>query len=230
VRRGIRETFQRGADFIKIFATGGVSSVGTSLGSSVYSREEVRAAVEEADRVGRYVAAHAHGGAGLRLALEEGVATIEHGALMDDQDLQLLLDKRAWLVATLSILFHPEGIEKGDASRPAIMEKVRRARDVVAERFPRVLRAGVRLAVGTDSMHGEMPFELEMLVRFGLSPTAALVAATRGGAEACRIDGETGTLTPGKRADLIALEADPLADITALRRVCFVMKDGRTAP
>jgi imidazolonepropionase-like amidohydrolase len=226
IRRGVRENFQRGADFVKIFATGGVSTAGTALGSSVYSREEIRAAVEEAARVGSYVAAHAHGGAGLRLALEEGVATIEHGALLDDGDLALLLDRRAWLVATLAILFHPDGIEKGDGGRPAIMAKVRRAREVVSARFPRILASGVPLAVGTDSMHGEMAFELEMLVRFGLTETAALVAATRGGAEACRIGGDTGTIAPGKRADLIALAGDPLADIRAMRRVTFVMRDG----
>jgi imidazolonepropionase-like amidohydrolase len=226
VRRGVRENFARGADHVKLFATGGVSSAATTLNAPGYSREEIRAAVEEAERVGKYAAAHAHGGAGLRIAVEEGVATIEHGALASDEDVALMIDRRAWLVCTLSILFHPDGIERGDASRPAIMEKVRWARGVVSENFPRILKSGVRFAVGTDSMHGQMAFELEMLVRFGVPPREALLAATRRGAEACRVAREVGTLEPGKRADVIAVEGDPLRDIAAMRRVVFVMTDG----
>jgi imidazolonepropionase-like amidohydrolase len=226
IRRGVRENFARGADHVKLFATGGVSSPATTLNVAGYSREEIRAAVEEAERAGKYAAAHAHGGRGLRLAVEEGVSTIEHGALATDEDVALMIDRKAWLVCTLSILFHPDGIERGDASRPAIMEKVRSAREVVTRNFPRVLASGVRFAVGTDSMHGLMSFELEMLVRFGVSPKDALVAATRRGAEACRVEREVGTLEPGKRADLIAVDGDPLADITAMRRVVLVMKDG----
>lgn len=227
VRRGVRENLRAGADFIKVFATGGVSSGRTGLDYAVYSPAELRAAVEEAERVGTYVAAHAHGGPGLRLALEAGARTIEHGALLGDDDVALMIQREAWLVATLSILFHPAGIEQGDARRPEIMAKLQQARGLVAERFPRVLTSGVRLAVGTDSMHGLLAFELAKLVEFGVSPRDALLAATRGGARACRVDGETGTLEPGKLADLIAVRGDPLADIAAMERVEFVMKGGR---
>ncbi len=226
VRRGVRENFARGADHVKLFATGGVSSAATTLNASGYSREEIRAAVEEAERVGKYAAAHAHGGPGLRLAVEEGVATIEHGALATDEDVALMIDRKAWLVCTFSILFHPDGIERGDASRPAIMEKVRWARGVVQASFPRILASGVRFAVGTDSMHGLMAYELETLVKLGVSPKEALLAGTRRGAEACRVEREIGTVEPGKRADLIAVDGDPLTDIGAMRRVAFVMKDG----
>ena len=227
VRRGVRENFRAGADFIKLFATGGVSSANTGLDYAVYSRAEIRAAVEEAERVGSYVAAHAHGGKGLRLALEEGVRTIEHGALLSDEDVELLLTKDAWLISTLSIVYHPTGIEQGDARRPAIMAKLNQARDVVAERFPRILRSGVRFAVGTDSMHGLLPFELRKLVDLGVSPKDALLAATGRGAAACRIDDRVGTIQPGKLADVIAMSGDPLADISAVSRVNFVMKAGR---
>jgi imidazolonepropionase-like amidohydrolase len=226
IRRGVRENFRRGADHVKLFATGGVSSAATTLQAACYSREEIRAAVEEAHRVGKYAAAHAHGGPGLRLAVEEGVSTIEHGALAEDEDVALMIERGAWLVCTFSVLFHPTGIEQGDAARPAIMEKVRAARRVVETNFPRHLRSGVRFAVGTDSMHGLMAYELETLVRLGVAPAAALLAATRGGAEACRVDREVGTLEPGKRADLIAVDGDPLADIAAVGRVAWVMKDG----
>lgn len=228
IRRGVRENFHRGADHVKLFATGGVSSAAGTLNASGYSREEIRAAVEEAERVGKYAAAHAHGGPGLRLAVEEGVSTIEHGALATDDDVALMIDRKAWLICTFAILFHPAGIEQGDARRPAIMEKVRWARRVVEASFPRLLRSGVRFAVGTDSMHGLMSYELETLVRFGIPAKDALLAGTRWGAEACRVAHETGTIEPGKRADIIAIDGDPLADIAALRRVDFVMKDGVT--
>ncbi len=227
VRRGVRENFAHGADHIKIFATGGVSSTRSTVAAAVYSRAEIAAAVEEADRVGSYVGAHALGGPGLRLAIEEGVATIEHGQLANDEDLELMIDRGAWLICTFSILFHPTGIEQGDARNPAIMAKVRNVREIVEARFPTMLKSGVKFAVGTDSMHGLMPYELESLVRVGVSNRDALVAGTRRAAEACRIADDIGTIEVGKRADLIALEADPLADILALRRVSLVMQGGR---
>jgi len=226
VRRGARENLRKGADHVKIFVTGGVSSPGTTPTSSAYTREEIRAAVEEAERVGTYAAAHAHGGPGLRLAVQEGVRTIEHGALASDEDIALMIERGVWLICTFSIFMHPTGIEQGDGQRAAIMDKVRWARRVVSENFPRHLASGVRFACGTDSMHGLMPFELQTLVRLGVSPHDALLAGTRWGAEACRIDGEVGTLEPGKRADLVAVDGDPLKDIAALDRVSFVMRDG----
>ena len=228
IRHGVRENFAHGADLVKIFATGGVSSTNTALGASVYTREEIRAAVDEAARVGSYAAAHAHGGVGLRLAVEEGVSTIEHGVLTTDDDIALMKERGAWLVTTFAIFMHPTGIEQGDGGRPAIMEKVRWAREVAAKSFPRHLASGVKLACGTDSMHGLMSFELETLVRFGLPARDALIAGTRGGAEACRVGHDVGTIEPGKRADLIAIAGDPLADITALRRITDVIKDGAT--
>jgi len=226
VRRGARENLRRGANHVKIFVTGGVSSPGPTPTASAYTREEIRAAVEEADRVGTYAAAHAHGGPGLQLAVREGVRTIEHGALATDEDIALMIERGVWLICTFAIFMHPTGIEQGDGHRPAIMDKVRWARRVVAENFPRHLASGVRFACGTDSVHGRMPFEMQTLVRLGVSPADALLAGTRWGAEACRIDDEVGTLQPGRRADLIALDGDPLKDMTALERVRLVMKDG----
>jgi imidazolonepropionase-like amidohydrolase len=226
IRRGVRENFHRGADHVKIFMTGGVASAGTTLKACVYARDEIRVAVEEAERAGKYAAAHAHGGPGLRLSIEEGVATIEHGALATDEDVAMMKERGTWLVCTFSIFLHPNGIEQGDGRNPAIMEKMRWARQVVDENFPRHLATGVRFALGTDAVHGQMPFEMETLVRLGVSTKDALLAATRWGAEACRVDGEIGSLEAGKRADLIAVEGDPLKDITAMRRVVTVIKDG----
>ena len=226
VRRGARENLRRGANHVKIFVTGGVSSPGPMPTGSAYTREEIRAAVEEADRVGTYAAAHAHGGPGLQLAVREGVRTIEHGALASDEDIALMIERRVWLICTFAIFMHPTGIEQGDGHRPAIMDKVREARRIVADTFPRHLASGVRFACGTDSMHGLMSFELQTLTRFGVTPSDALLAGTRWGAEACRIDDQVGTIQPGKRADLIALDGDPLKNMAALERVSLVMKDG----
>jgi imidazolonepropionase-like amidohydrolase len=228
VRRGARENLRRGANHVKIFVTGGVSSPGSTPTSSAYTREEIRAAVEEADRAGTYAAAHAHGGPGLRLAVQEGVGTIEHGALADDEDIALMIERRVWLICTFAIFLHPRGIEGGDGKRPAIMDKMHWARRVAAENFPRHLASGVRFACGTDAVHGAMPFELQTLVRFGVSPHDALLAGTRWGAEACHVDRDVGTLEPGKRADLIAVDGDPLKNMAAMERVSLVMKDGVT--
>jgi imidazolonepropionase-like amidohydrolase len=225
IRRGVRENFRRGADHVKIFTTGGVSSPGTTLNASVYTREEIRAAVEEARRVGSYAASHAHGGPGLRLSIEEGVETIEHGALATIDDVKLMIDRNVWLICTFSIFLHPDGIEGGDGRNPAIMEKLAAARAVVADRFPGHLASGVRFAAGTDAVHGAMAFELETLVRFGVSTRDALLAGTRWGAEAIHAH-DVGAIAVDRRADLIAVDGDPLTDITALRRVSAVMKDG----
>src|SRR5262249_14607463 len=203
-----------------------VSSPGAMPTGSGYTREEIRAAVEEADRAGTYAAAHAHGGPGLRLAVEEGAGTIEHGALARDEDIALIKDRGAWLICTFAIFLHREGIEGGDGQRAAIMEKMRWARRLVDENFPRHLASGVRYACGTDAVHGQMPFELATLVRLGVPNRDALLAGTRWGAEACRVAAEVGTIERGKRADLIAIDGDPLRDIEAMARVRGVLKDG----
>ena len=225
IRAGARENLFHGADFLKLFATGGVAS-GTGLQNSGYSYEEMRAAVEEAERAGTYAAAHAHGGPGLTTAAKAGVRTIEHAAVASDDEVQAMLDAGCWLVGTFSILFHSDGIERGDGGNPLILENLRIARERVSERMETILASGLRIALGTDSMHGHMAYEVQTAVRFGLTPKDALVAATAGGAEALRIESHTGTLEPGKDADLIALDGNPLEDLGALDRVVFVMKGG----
>jgi imidazolonepropionase-like amidohydrolase len=227
IRRGARENLAAGADFLKLFATGGVSS-GSGLNGSVFSVDEMRAAVEEAERAGTYVAAHAHGGPGLRNAVAAGIRTIEHAATASDDDVQAMLDAACRVVGTFTILFHPDGIERGDAADPRVLEALRIAREQVSARMETVLASGIPFALGTDSMHGHMAFEVQTAIRFGVSPADALVAATARGAEVLRIEDRTGTLEPGKDADVIALDGNPLEDPTALERVVFVMKGGRT--
>ena len=222
VRRGARENLAHGADFLKLFATGGVSS-GSGLDGSVYSPAELRVAVEEAERAGTYVAVHAHGGPGLRDSVAAGVRTIEHAATASEEDVEAMLDAGCWMVGTFTILFHPDGIERGDAGDPAVLEALGQAREQVSERMGSILGSGLRFALGTDSMHGHMPFEVQTAIRFGVSPADALLAATARGAEVLQIESRTGTLEPGKDADLIALDGNPLEDPTALERV--VLRD-----
>ena len=159
-------------------------------------------------------------------AAQAGIRTIEHAAVASDDEVQAMLDARCWLVGTFSILFHPDGIEHGDGGNPLILRNLALARERVSERMEHILASGLRLALGTDSMHGQMAYEVQTAVRFGVSPKDALLAATSGGAEALRIESRTGTLEPGKDADLIALDGNPLEDSSALERVVFVMKGG----
>lgn len=226
VRKAARENLYRGADFLKIFATGGVAS-GTGLDSAAYSLDEMRVIVEEAERKGTYAAAHAHGGPGLRLAAEAGVRTIEHAAVADEAEVEAMQKAGCWVVGTFSILFRPDGIELGDRDNPEIQAKVRWARETVVTSFGRILDAKLPVALGTDSMHGNMAFEVQTAIRFGMSPLDALLAATARSAEAVSIEDTVGTLAPGKAADLIALDGDPLSDPTALERVRLVMLGGR---
>jgi imidazolonepropionase-like amidohydrolase len=172
------------------------------------------------------VAAHAHGGRGVDLCIQQGVRSIEHGAFVSPQQLELMKAKDMWLIGTFSILFHSEGIEKSDFGVPAIREKVLRAREVVSRNFEQILRSGVNLAVGTDSMHGFLAYELECLVRFGATPLQAILSATRDAARACRIEDRLGTLEQGKLADFVVIAGDPLADIRVLDRVQAVFKEG----
>jgi imidazolonepropionase-like amidohydrolase len=228
VRKAARENLHAGADFLKLFITGGVSSSrGGGLTAASYSREEMRVAVEEAERAGTYVAAHAIGGPGIRIGVEEGIRTIEHAGMATDDDLALIKERGAWVVLTQAILLHPTGIEQGDSQNAFIMSKLRDARARATERFRAIIASGVQIAVGTDSMHGLLPFEVARLVDWGASNTNALLAATRWAAECCRLDDRVGTLSEGKLADLITVRGNPLEEITALERPGLIMKGGR---
>jgi imidazolonepropionase-like amidohydrolase len=172
------------------------------------------------------VSAHAHGGPGVDLAVANGIHSIEHGALLDERNLAGMVEHATWLVSTQSILFHPSGIESGDAAVPQIMAKVAEARAYATGNAARVRESGVRIAIGTDSMHGLIGYEMQWLVEHGWTPLQALVAATRHGGELIG-DPTVGVLREGSRADFVALRGDPLADITAVYDVASVFRDGR---
>jgi imidazolonepropionase-like amidohydrolase len=227
MRKHARLNLANGADLLKLFVTGGVSSENTTLDYCSYTRKEIATAVEEAERVGTYVAAHAHGGKGVDLCIEEGVRTIEHAAFITEQQIERVVEKDLWIIGTLSILFHKTGIEQSDFSVPAIREKVLRARETVADTFSKVLKYKPNLSLGTDSMHGLIHYEAELLVQFGASNVDAIAAVTKNAAKALRIDDQVGTLEQGKLADFIVLNQNPIENIKHLQEVKYVFKEGK---
>ena len=227
IRRAVRENLRAGADVIKMMATGSVDLRGGHFNQE-YTREEMATVVEEAHRVGKRVAAHAIRPPEIAACLETGVNTIEHGHMVDDRCIELLLEKDAWLVGTLAIVLDEHILAADMEANPtfADVEWLPRRRAAPAA-YRRAIEAGVRYASGTDAMHGELPKELEDLVGIGISESKALLSATRDAADALDVLPVTGTLEPGKQADVLAVRGNPLDDIGALRNVEVIMKSGR---
>jgi imidazolonepropionase-like amidohydrolase len=227
IRKHIRENVAMGADLIKLFMTGGVSSEGTAARWYAYSRHEVEVAVEEAHRNSKPVAVHAHGGPGVRICIEAGVDTIEHGKLCELDDLVEMRRRGTWLVTNNAVSGHPDGIEKGDAHVPSIMAKLRESRETSRANFKAVLDSGVKWALGTDSMHGLLWWEAAKVVEWGATPADALQAVTRRAAEAIGTHHDVGSLEPGKLADVVSVDGNPLEDIASLQRVRLIVQGGR---
>ncbi len=231
-RQAVRLQIGRGADVIKIATTGGVNSrVNAGLGAQMFE-DEARALIDTAHLYGRRVAVHAHGDDGIALAVRLGADSIEHGTVMSDATARLMARSGTWYVPTLSTV---NGYTERLAADPnaysgEVLEKIRWRIRITGEALRRAVPAGVRIAFGTDagvSMHGRNADEFELMVRHGMTPATAIAAATTGAAELLGLSDQIGTLEPGKRADLIAVAGDPLADVTTLKRVSFVMRDGR---
>ncbi len=231
VRKAVREQLKMGVDVIKIFATGGVMTPGVEPGSSQLTEAEIRAAIEEAGKAGRRVAAHAQATAGIRCCVEAGITTIEHGVFLDADLVARMKRDGVFLVPTL--VASRAIAEGGEAAGiPAFM--ARKARGIVethGRSFELAARAGVPIAAGSDAgtplnPHGSLVPELALMIRHGLPPMEALRAATSGAAAALGLEREIGRVAPGFAADLLAVEGDPLADIGALSRVRLVIAHG----
>jgi imidazolonepropionase-like amidohydrolase len=230
VRRAVREIVQRGADFIKIIATGAVLTEGTAPGAPEFSEAEIRAAVEEAAIYGRHVAAHAHGADGIKSAVRAGVHSIEHGSLMDDEAIALMAERGTYLVADVYCgdWIAQEGLRRGWSQ--ATLRKNDETTEAQREGFEKAVKAGVRIAYGTDSgvyPHGWNAKQFAYMARHGMTAPEAIRAATITSAELLGRDERLGSLEPGKVADLIAVDRDPTGDPAALEEVGFVMKGGR---
>lgn len=228
-RQAVRIQIRRGADVIKIATTGGVNS-GTGRRKMAFD-DEIKALVDTAHMYGRKIAAHAHGVDGVNAALAAGVDSIEHGTEMNDQTIALFKKSGAYYVPTVSTVNgYIERLKANpNAYEPKVLEQIRWRIEITGKSVQRAYPAGVRIAFGTDagvSKHGKNAEEFEMLVKFGMPPSAAIEAATVNASKLLGIDAEVGTLEPGKAADIIAVSGDPLVDVTVLKTVPFVMKGG----
>ncbi|RZM12563.1 MAG: amidohydrolase family protein [Sphingomonas sp.] len=231
-RRAVRAQVGMGAQVIKFAATGGVlSNVAGGLGRAM-TPEEMSAIVTTAHALGRKVAAHSHAAEGTKAALEAGVDSIEHGTFIDDETVKLFKAKGAYLVPTMIAPVTALAQARGGQLPPATIPKAEAAAAAAAESHARAIRAGVKIAFGTDtgvSKHGDNAKEFALMVRAGMTPAQAIRAATVSAADLLGRSAELGTLEPGHAADLIAVTGSPLDDVTRLERVDFVMHRGVVA-
>jgi imidazolonepropionase-like amidohydrolase len=231
-RKAVRLQIRRGVDVIKIATTGGVNSViGAGVGKQIYA-DEVKALVDTAHLYNKKIAVHAHGADGINMALAAGADSIEHGTMTDAETVRLFKASGAWYVPTLSTVNGYIERLKADpnAYSPAVYEKVQWRLRVTGKSLEIAYPAGVNIAFGTDagvSKHGRNADEFELMVKHGMPAGAAIVAATTGAATLLGVSKDVGSLEPGKAADIIAVSGDPLADVTVLKSVGFVMKGGK---
>ena len=227
VQHKVRENIKYGADLIKVCATGGVLSKGDDPNASQYTLEEMKAIVADAHRLGRKVAAHAHGAQGVIWASEAGVDSVEHGHLMNDEAIATLKKNGTYLVPTLYLIdWHQQHANSVPEFSRHKMEMVSQASK---ENIRKAIAAGVKIGMGTDAAvypHGLNAHELELYVQLGMTPLQAIQTATINDADLLGWKDKLGTLEAGRWADIIAVDGDPLHDITTLQKVKFVMKGG----
>jgi imidazolonepropionase-like amidohydrolase len=234
VRRATREVLRAGADQIKVHTSGGVMSPNDEPGATGFSPDEIAALVYEARAAGKTVMAHAQATQGIKNAVLGGIHSIEHGIFLDDETIEAMKQRGTFFVPTLvAPLWVLRRAEKDPASVPPYA--VRKAKEVLADHkrsFQMAVERGVKIAMGTDTgvgPHGTNAEELQRMVEGGMSPMQAIVATTRSAAECSRLSHLTGTLEVGKRADLLGVDGDPLADISLLQdkdKLALIVKDG----
>jgi imidazolonepropionase-like amidohydrolase len=227
VQHQVRQNIKYGADLIKIGATGGVLSKGDDPQASQYTLEEMQAIVADAHRLGRKVAAHAHGAQGILWASEAGVDSIEHGTYMNDDDIKMMKAHGTYFVPTAYLI---DWMRENGHLPPFYVKKMQDVSAVEKVNAKHAIAAGVKVAMGTDAAvypHGLNAHEFEVYVRdFGMSPLESLRTGTVNAADLMGWSDRIGSLDPGKWADAVAVQGDPLKDITVLQHPVFVMKSG----
>ena len=229
VRQKVRENNKYSADLIKFCATGGVMSKGTSLGAQQFTQEEMNAIVDEAHTLGMKVAAHAHGTNGIQAAIRAGVDSVEHASILDDETIRLALEYGTALVMDIYVSNYilETGAEVGMLEES--LAKEREVGQVQRESFQRAHAAGVNIVFGSDAgvyPHGLNGRQFSKMVEFGMSPMQAIQAATLKAAALLGLENQVGTLNEGAYADLIAVQGNPLENVSLLENIGFVMKDG----
>jgi imidazolonepropionase-like amidohydrolase len=229
VQQKVRQNIKYGADLIKVCATGGVMSRGDDPQASQYTLEEMKAIVADAHRLGRKVAAHAHGAQGILWASEAGVDSVEHGSYIDDAAIAVMKKNGTYLVPTLEagqwLMDNAAQLHKPDW----VIAKTKSVMSVAHKNIQHAFASGVKVAFGTDAAvypHGLNAQEFALMVKLGMSPTSAIQAATVNAADLLGWSDKVGSIEPGKWADIIAVDGDPTNDVTTLEHVRFVMKGG----
>ena len=227
VQQKVRQNIKYGADVIKICATGGVLSKGDDPRASQYTLEEMQAIVADAHRLGRKVAAHAHGAQGILLATEAGVDSIEHASYLNDEGIAAMKQHGTYLVPTAYLI---DWMRESGKLPALYQQKMKDVSAVEKENAKRAIKAGVKVALGTDAAvypHGLNAHEVDVYVnQFGMSPLQGIQTGTINAADLMGWSDKVGTLEPGKWADVIAVEGDPLKDVKVLQKVAWVMKSG----
>lgn len=228
--KAVRQRYKNGADCIKITSTGGVLSVASDGSGPQFTIEEVAAIVRAADDYNYVVAAHAHGAEGIRRAVLGGVHSIEHGTFMTDEVIDLMIEKGTWYVPTISAgKFVADKARVPNFYPKVVAQKALEVGPQIQATFAKAYKKGVKIAFGTDtgvSLHGDNAREFVYMTEAGMSPMEAIQSATKNAALLMRVYNKTGSISPGKAADIIAVSGDPLKDINTLLNVGFVMKDG----
>jgi imidazolonepropionase-like amidohydrolase len=228
-RHSVRELHKYGAQVIKICATGGVFSKGDEPGAQQLTFEEMKAVADEAHMAGMRVAAHAHGGPGIKAAILAGIDTIEHASMMDDETLRLAVQRGTWFSMDI---YNSEYTQSVGTQNGALEENLRKSREVdQAQRdtFRRAVKAGVKMVYGTDAgvyPHGDNAKQFAVMVRYGMTPLQALQSATINAAQALGREKDVGQVSVGRYGDLVGVTGDPLADVKTLEQPVFVMKGG----
>jgi imidazolonepropionase-like amidohydrolase len=228
-RAKVREVIKYGADLIKICASGGVLSKGDAAGAAQYTPEEMKAIVEEAHKLGRKVAAHAHGTQSIKEAIEAGIDSVEHCSLIDDEGIRLAKQHGTYLVFDIynDDYILAEGLKVG--MLPESIEKEKQIGKLQRQNFRKAYLAGTKMAFGTDGgvyPHGDNWKQFATMVEFGMKPIEAIQAATISAADLLGLSDVTGSIEKGRSADIVAVSGDPLADIRSMGNVRFVMKQG----
>jgi imidazolonepropionase-like amidohydrolase len=230
VRRKVREHSKYGVDIIKFATTGGVFSANTRPWMAHYTQEEADMIVRTAHQLGKTVAVHAHGAEGIKMALRAGADTIEHASLIDDEGLKLAKEKNTILSMDIYNTDYTQAMGRQNGVPEVNIQKDKDIGDIQRENFRKAAKMGIRLSFGTDSgvyPHGDNAKQFAVMVRYGLTPMQALQSATKIGAESLQLTKELGAIKPGAFADIIAVAGDPIADITKMEKMAFVMKGGQ---